>query len=283
MPSSTIRAALLLLVLVTGALAAPAATAQERAGILVVGWVNDAASDIAMQAIPVRLVPVQVEAEETGPTRETVTDAEGRFRFQELRPGRYRLEVGAFGYSSVIQEMTIRGASPFEIRVGLVPQALELEPLVVTSMRSPRLAASGFYDRRNRGTGDFLDRNQIEERFPSRTTDLFSLFAGVQVRPTQAGTQGLVTLRGGCRPDVIIDGLNLGPNVGVDDVLNPNDIEGLELYRGAATPIQYSRSTCGALVFWTADPATREGVAPFSVRRVLLAAGFVILALVATR
>jgi hypothetical protein len=273
----------LFLVLVAGVFTAPAAVAQERGGILVVGWVTDAVSSLPMPSIPVRLVPVQVEAEEGGPTRETVTDTEGRFRIADLRPGRYRLEVGAFGYSTIVQEMTIRGASPFEIRAGLVPQAVELAPVVVTSMRSPRLAASGFYDRRTRGMGDFLDRDQIEDRFASRTSDLFNLLAGVQVRPTQAGTQGLVTLRGGCRPDIIIDGINLGPNVGVDDVLTPTDLEGVEVYRGAATPIQYSRSTCGAIVFWTADPSTREGVAPFSVRRVLVAAGFIVLALVLTR
>jgi hypothetical protein len=227
-----------------------------------------------MPALDDDSVPIEVEPPRSD--YETVTDADGLFRFAAVIPGRYRLEAGAFGYTPLAQEVSIRGASPFEIRVGLVPEALSLAPVVVTSVRSARLTTVGFYDRRNRGLGSFMERDQIEGRLALRTTDLFNYVPGVQVRPAPRGSGGVLTLRGGCRPDLVLDGLNLGPDVLVDDVLSPLDVEAIEVYGGVTVPIEYSRSNCGAVMLWTADAATLEDAAPFSFRRVFATLGFLV-------
>jgi hypothetical protein len=285
------RGAALLSALLAGAAAlafAPGAQAQQvRPAIDVIGSVGDAQSDLPMASVPVRMIPVPqldddgvaIEEERPRSIRETVAGPDGRFTFPAVIPGRYLLQVSAFGYAPIEQEMSIRGASPFEIRVGLVPEALTLAPVVVTSVRSPRLSTAGFYERRTRGLGNFMDRNQIEERLALRTSDLFNYFPGVQVRPARMGSGGVLTIRGGCRPDLVLDGLNLGPEVLVDDVVTPSDVEAIEVYRGAASPIEYSRSNCGSVMLWTADPATREDGAPFSFKRIFAAVGFVIGAL----
>jgi hypothetical protein len=273
-------------------------SAQERrplgagtssgSGLVVQGTISEAGGNLPLAAARIRLSPPAPREGEDPPSdplppREILTDPQGAFRLSDVRPGRYLLEVSALGYRSVSQEVVIQGASPFEMRVGLSPEALALEGVVATVVRSPRLAAGGFYDRRQLGLGDFMERGDIERRAALRVSDLLAGFAGVQIRSAPRGNLGLVSFRGGCRPDLVLDGLNLGPNLSPDEVLQVGDLEAIELYRGPGAPIQYTRSSCGALLFWTADPATRTDGRPFSFRRLLFGAGFVAFAILMTR
>ncbi|TVP42584.1 MAG: hypothetical protein EA350_15260 [Gemmatimonadales bacterium] len=285
-----------------GALEAQDAPAAERNQVTVTGRVVDAFSGTPLPAVRVRLVPaadtvVAPAADPAAPPptdpdpdpgatlreREALTDAEGRFTMPAVRIANYRLAAEALGYATLESPVRVMGASPFDIRIELAPEALALEGVVVTSVRSPRLAAAGFYERRERAFGSFVTRSEIEARFPFATTDLFRTLPGVRVVPSGRSTAGIVTFRQGCRPDVVVDGMNLGPNLSVDDIIAPSDVEAIEVYRGAVAPVHYSRSSCGVIVIWSADPATRAGDRPFSWRRLFAAAAFVALALLATR
>ncbi len=283
--------------------AGPDPAERPRAELAVIGTVTDAATRQGIALALVRLVPLgsggasgdTLSRDAAGPPaptrsdtlplvpREARTDTEGRYRIEGLHPGRHRLEVEALGYGPAQEEIRVAGASPMEIRVALQPSALALAPVVVTSIRSPRLDGYGFYDRRARGLGTYLDRDQIVDRFPGQVSDLFRAMAGVQVRPTGRGTASILTMRGGCLPDLVVDGMNLGTRGSVDEFLVWSDLEGVEVYRGATAPVQYTRSPCGAVLFWTADPEARRGTAPLSWRRIFLAAGFVALAILLTR
>ncbi len=294
-PLSVPLVALLLPSFGPGALQAQA-TADARDHVTVVGEILDATTSTPLPAVRVVLRPVPPEEDDDADApprrasadtlrlREAVTDARGRFVLEDVRMGRYTVEAGSLGFGEVIQEVAVRGASPFEIRIRLAPAAVELEGVVVTSVRSPRLAASGFYERRGRTSGDFLTYEEIQERGATRTADLLGRFAGVRtVQPARGGAP-FVTLRGGCRPDIVVDGLNLGPNLSPDDVISPRELEGVELYRGPGSPIQLSRSTCGAVLLWSADPALRaEDGRPMSWGRFLAAAAFVAGAILLTR
>jgi hypothetical protein len=284
-----------LLLATAGGMVAPfAAAAQERDGILVTGRVVDGLTGTPLPAVQVRFRapppdPDLPPDEEAGPPeeplrpRDAVTDGDGRFQLPEVATGLYLLRVESLGYQVVEQRIRVMGASPFDIQVQLAPEALALEGVVVTSMRSPRLAAGGFYDRLAMGHGTFVTREQIDARTPLRTSDIFRAMAGVQVRSSPRSGVGLITLRGGCRPDIVIDGLNLGSDLSVDEVLIPSDLEAVELYRVAGAPPQYSRNTCGVILLWSADPSMRRGDRPFSWRRLAVAGIFVAVALVLTR
>jgi hypothetical protein len=278
----------------------PVGAQDPPAGLVVVGTVTDALTRQGISLALVRLVPLgpspgdpsrdaAVPADPAPPDplhlapREARTDPEGRYRIEGVVPGRHRLEVEALGYGPVEEGIAVAGASPMEIRIALAPEAFALAPVVVTSIRSPRLDRYGFYDRRARGLGTYLDRDQIADRFPGQVSDLFRTMAGVQVRPTGRGTASILTMRGGCLPDLVVDGMNLGTRGSIDDLLIWSDLEGVEVYRGATAPVQYARSGCGAVLLWTADPEARQGTAPLSWRRVFLAAGFVVLATLLTR
>jgi hypothetical protein len=271
-------------------------------GITVVGELVDGATGAPLATVQVVLRPVPPPADrarggnggaspvppasggDTLRTHEAWTDAAGRFVMEGVQPARYTLETGRIGYADLSQEVLVRGASPFEIRIRLAPEAVPLEGVVVTSARSPRLSAAGFYERQGRGVGEFLTYDQIRARGANRTADLLARFAGVRVITSGRGAEGIVTLRGGCRPDIVIDGLNLGPSVSPDEVVLPSDLEAVELYRGPGAPVHYTRSSCGAVILWSADPAMRsEGARPMSWRRTLVAAAFVLGAVFLTR
>ena len=55
----------------------------------------------------------------------TTADAEGRFRFDHLAPGRYRLDAAGLGLSPVVQEVTVSAGQAQEVYLTLPPIALE--------------------------------------------------------------------------------------------------------------------------------------------------------------
>jgi hypothetical protein len=275
---------------------------RDRVGesITVTGRVVDALTGTPLPAAQVRFRAAPPEADETPEARQAregrdsppdeplrprdaLSDGDGRFQLDDVAVGLYLFSVESLGYRVVERQVRVMGASPFDIQVQLAPEALALEGVVVTLARSPKLASAGFYERMAIGQGTFVTRQQIEARAPLRTSDLFRSMAGVQVRPSGRGDANVLTLRGGCRPDIVIDGMNLGPNLSVDEVLLPSDLEAVEVFRVAGAPPQFSRSTCGVVLLWSADPATRRGDRPFSWRRLAVAGIFVVLALVLTR
>jgi len=276
-----------------GGLAPNALEAQERDGITVTGRVVDALTGTPLPAVQLQFRAPPPDAdpppevadrppEEALRPRSALTDGDGRFQLDDVAVGLYILTVESLGYRVVERPVRVMGASPFDVRVQLAPEALALEGVVVTLARSPKLASAGFYDRLAIGQGSFLTREQIEARAPLRTSDLFRSMAGVQVRASGRGGGGLITLRG-CRPDIVIDGMNLGSDLSVDDILLSTELEAVEVFRLAGAPPQYSRNTCGVILLWSADPATRRGDQPFSWRRLAAVGIFVVLAMILTR
>jgi hypothetical protein len=57
-----------------------------------------------------------------------------------------------------------------------------------------------------------------------------------------------------CETQYFLDGAAVAAGTPVLDNLAPNNVAGIEVYRGASeTPIQfdYGRASCGAIVIWT--------------------------------
>jgi hypothetical protein len=252
----------------------------QAVALEVTGIVRDAAT-----GLPVGAARVRLESEGADPPEhETLTGADGRFRFPVVEPGPWALRVEALGFQLLQAPVLVQGAPPFEIQVGLVPDALVLDPVVVTAARSPRLYQVGFYDRRMRGGGGFLDRNDFEARPGiTRLTDHLVRFPGVTLVPAGVGSRSRIALRGGCAPDIVLDGMNLGPRVAVDDLAWPDALEGVEVHRVATLPPALSGNTCGAVLLWSRDPGRLGEGRPFSFRRVVVAVVLTVAALLALR
>lgn len=192
----------------------------------------------------------------TGLTR--VSDRNGRFEFESVPAGTRVLEVSHLSYRVRTDSLQVLPEQTLEVTVALSPDPLLLDPLVV-SVRSRVLEASGFYTRREQGlSGVLLTREQIEERNPARFTDLFVSIPGARIAHRDGvGGSAVVFPRGNlmdgetCFPDVWVDGI-ITTIVDLDQ-FNPDQVEGLEVYQGAGTPLRYN-SPCGAILIWTHVP-----------------------------
>jgi hypothetical protein len=186
-----------------------------------------------------------------------VTDAAGRARLRGVGAGSTTIVVQLLGYSTERATMILPLAGAAAASFVLDPQPVRLAALDV---RAPAphlpLAGTGFYSRRKAGIGTFLTREDIESARPRSLSDFIRRrVSGVELTSGIAGTAH-ASMRGNiardCPIQFYLDGVQTLA-LEVDDV-KPYDVEGLEIYRGAASvPVAFNRGTaaCGAIVVWT--------------------------------
>ncbi|TVP78825.1 MAG: DUF1416 domain-containing protein [Gemmatimonadales bacterium] len=226
--------------------------------VVVVGSVVDREDDRPLSGAQVRL---RQGTDESWIGAEVTTNEDGEFRTPPLRPGTYTLSVRSLGYHTLEQEVEVEGASPMTISVELAREVLELEGIAVVATRNPYLQDSGFYERQRAGFGPTLTREEILARSPRHMTDVVRGFAGVELVYGNSPTAPFVFFRRlGCRPDIVIDGANYGPDTRMDDLVQPNNVQGLELYRGGSSvPPTLSTNPCGAILLWTMSDDFPDG------------------------
>lgn len=252
------------------------AARQPVPSILVTGSVRD-----IQQGTPVPLAQVELRwasdeaaaggIESAPPEVRERTDESGAFRTSPLPEGDYRIVVRALGYRDLSEPVRVEGASPMELTIRLVPEAMELDPVVVRGVRSRRLDDVGFYRRREQGVGRTFTHQEIQRRAIHRASDVFRTIAGARLLPAGAYDRPYIAFRGDCLPDIVLDGINLGSDVRLDEWIGAHEIEGLEVYRGSQAPLQYSTNGCGAVLVWSLDPTAHDGK-PFTWGRLVLAA-----------
>ncbi|HEX7049344.1 MAG TPA: carboxypeptidase regulatory-like domain-containing protein [Longimicrobiales bacterium] len=182
-----------------------------------------------------------------------ITDAHGRFHFDDVPPGTYLFEVRHIAYGTTTDSIVIPPDASLRIDVRLAKQAIALEPITVT-VQSEWLENAGFYRRRELGLGRFATRAEITEMHPLVVTDVLRRFPGITIAPVPLGglTQYVALGRGNCRLDYVIDGIMV-PAFDVN-TLQPEWIEGLEIHLGPTAPLQFGITDCGMIIIWTRDP-----------------------------
>lgn len=183
------------------------------------------------------------------------TDSAGAFSFTIPKRGSYRLRAAQLGFHPATSpKLSVGSEDTLQVEFSLARDVVVLEPLVVKA-RSRRLtpAARRFYDRADaRMFGTFITRAQIEKRHPLRTTDLLHTVPGVMVTPMMGGNS--VVIRGTCRPSVYVDGVRINGYRSIDDLAQPMEVEGLEVYRSAhEAPVEFTglRAGCAVILIWT--------------------------------
>jgi hypothetical protein len=190
------------------------------------------------------------------------TDDSGGFRLTGLAPGATRVTVRRLGFAPDTVHLTLRAGRIDSLVLSLGMVAAALPGVLVQDeyeARSHRILA-GFWERRSRGFGSFLTRDEIERRNPYDFVDLARGIPSMRIlsingRPTIRFGRSM-TLRD-CPPQYIVDGMRI--ENGSPDEFAPQDIEALEIYPGpATTPPQFTNRpftyTCGAIVIWTRIP-----------------------------
>lgn len=208
-------------------------------------------------AVPVAGADVSIVAQH----QLTRTDAEGRFTFTKLPPGEHEVSVRRLGYVADKVKIIANDAMAYSYEIVLQAQPAMLGGVDVTA-RS-RLAIEDFYRRRARGIGGtFFTRADIASRNARQTSDVIRGVAGARIILTRGGVQGVRFSGHGrreCTPVIWLDG-QPADNLEVDQI-PVMDIEGMEIYGGAATtPSQFaqkwSKESCGAIIIWTRVPGT---------------------------
>jgi hypothetical protein len=230
------------------AVAAPSAAQSVRGRVLEDGSGRPIASAV-------------VELRADGLVRsQTQSREDGSFVLEVPAAGVYRVSAMRVGYVSLLSDpFRVLARDSVDLDFQLTAAAVRLNPVQATStqrMAPARLA--GFYDRSRRNRqGRFLTREAIEAAGASRTTDLLRRVPGLLFRNTRKGgiaVQG----RGGCEPQVYLDGMDISmfrDAVTVDDMVQPEDLEGVEVYGSSSIPVEFVRNhqgdECGAVMFWT--------------------------------
>jgi TonB family protein len=193
-----------------------------------------------------------------GTALRTVSDTAGRFRLVGVPMGAGTLQIRRLGYRAASVPVTVQDGATSTLTVTLLRLPQELDPVLVEASRQPGVRyLQGFYERRSKGHGYFVTREQIASRHTSFMTDVLrSLVPGVRITSSRLA-RNAVRLRGNrCAPLVWLDGAPAMAGEFDLDVLSPETVSGIEIYSGPATvPVEF-RSTrgleaCGVIVVWS--------------------------------
>lgn len=250
-------------------LGAGVAAAQDTAALR--GTVRDRASSAPVAGAQVSLPALG---------RTALTDSVGRFAVEGLPGGTHDLQVQRLGYSPLQMRVILSpGAAP-EHTLLLAAAPTAVAPVMVTATAVPaRMRA--FEARRQRGTGFFLTREQLERQGDRKLSEIMRrAVPGLRIVSSGDGSGSFIATERGtgmtpgalsgkpprpCYAQVFLDGMRIyGQSWGADATSPPPDlnafashgIEAIEFYRpGGGTPPEFRTDTsqCGTLVIWTRD------------------------------
>jgi hypothetical protein len=235
--------------------------------VLIAGYVVDRTTEEPIARAAVTLVELDGNDE---PMWSGSTDSTGSFTAGAVPVGSYELKVDVMPFARLTHLLVLAQEGVVDLRVEMVKVDYELPPIVVAVRRVSKLELNGFYDRRGEGRGTFLTREDIAQRSPSRVSELFRSIPGARILQSSFGQGNSIRLRGSCIPVYVLDGVVLSGAVVIDDLLPVAGIEGIEIYHGAAAPMQYvGMTSCGAVMLWSRDPASVAAASLSTWRRVL--------------
>jgi hypothetical protein len=188
------------------------------------------------------------------------TDSAGRFQLAGIPAGVRVLQVRAVGYVVGSWIVELREGQAMRQDFELAPLAVEVAGVTVTAAPESDnwRSEAAFEQRRSRGTGFFVTREQIRQRNATNITDLLRTVPGVTTNCTSGGCTVLMQHSARpCRPEYFLDGypatFSTGPNFPI------RQIRGVEIYRDRfETPSEFQRPnlSCGVIVIWTVEPGT---------------------------
>ncbi|HUQ20322.1 MAG TPA: hypothetical protein VM099_11980 [Gemmatimonadaceae bacterium] len=203
----------------------------------------------------------------------------------EVLPNGDTIRVRRLGYRPVAIASEQLG-NPYVV-IGLVAIPRTLSNVTVEARMGAVLSDVGFFERRRRLSGFFVDPSQMVQMHPSRTSDIFERAPGTHLSAAASGGRNIRFARAAnCAPIVYIDGvllINEPPvnrvelrsgarrtNESASDILGQQDqgidevgvrqIAAVEAYPTATQappPYNTTGSNCGVILFWTWNSVNR--------------------------
>jgi CarboxypepD_reg-like domain len=218
--------------------------------------------------------------------RQTLTDAQGRFRLADVAAGAHTVNVRRLGYAPLNVTVQFQADEVVEKTFTLSQSAASLDTLKVLDTHRPLTGRAAFYDRQARSFGQFMDSAQLR-KLPDLKVSML-LQSEFNIHPVAppvcypmtgrrnncVGSQSVRVAvgRGLCGLKVMLDGMVVGLGGEIDDselrpdprhnwytafdvsTLNTASIEKVEVYRRESeVPPEYlaNDTQCGLLVLWT--------------------------------
>ena len=242
--------ALFVAAIVTIAALRPALVAAQSASGTVSGHVRDS-SGASVPGALVRLI-----AEPAGGTLERVSDEQGLYRADELRPGRYRVETAIEGFETAPRRISLEPGQDLSLDVTLTPSRVS-EAVVVTARRIEETAqdvpipVSVMSGELVETVGAF-NVNRVKDLIP--TVQFYS----TNPRNSAINIRGL-----GAPFGLTNDGIEPGVGLYIDGVfyarpaaatLDFLDVERIEVLRGPQGTLFGKNTTAGAINVTTRRP-----------------------------
>ena len=242
-----------------------ATTAAAQTGT-VAGTVTEASTGRGLNQVRLQIVGSQAAP--------AITDERGRFILRDVAGGPQTLRALRIGYRPATQAITIRGGDTVRVTLQLSESAVELQKVVVTG-------TGGAVERRQVGASiGNIDVAKLSEQIaiPDVGRMLSSKVAGLRATTVGGGVgtgqdiriRGTASLSLSQRPAIYVDGVRIdaratewfgagaccsfGGGASTDRLgdLNPNDIERVEVLKGAAAATLYgSEATNGVIQIFT--------------------------------
>jgi hypothetical protein len=193
------------------------------------------------------------------------TPASGLITLGFLPEGRSLVRVRKVGFTAetLFVSITLRDTAPITI---VLNRLTDLAPVIITDS-APRYTSQRlrqFEQRRSLGIGHFVTEAELRKDDGRRLGAALMRLPGLMVT---ARNGSVVSTRGGCSPDVYVDGVMGGapiamatvrggrhtyPGVGLLDV---TDFAAIEYYTPGESPAQFRGvgNACGVIMLWTRE------------------------------
>jgi hypothetical protein len=175
-------------------------------------------------------------------------------------------EARALGYEPVRVRVEPSRAEVRNVTIAMGKRITTLDAVTIFGKHTQRLRdLTGFAERKAKGFGRFMTRQEIDERNVLSACDLLRRFTGITV--IDDGTTGCTAnIRGAttgaspvgsaaaphlCEPTIYQDNVPFGGTLSeFTRTVLPKDIQGIEVYTTATEPPQFM-GQCGVIVVWT--------------------------------
>lgn len=232
----------LLLSALTGGVATIRAQAPEKASLI--GRAYDSRTAEALTSAQVLIDMQDVKA---------VLSNQARFVVSDIAPGRRRIDIRAPGYKPLTTFLDFQPGQTIQKTFELEFTGEQLPDLEVEEKASKTLVRfSDFEQRRSRGVGHFITRDEIRARGYMNMGDALRTVKGVRVNCGAIDCRiQMARAAPGCGPTFWVDGVEVRSFAESTPIA---DVQGVEIYRGSGEiPAEFTGSTagCGVIVIWT--------------------------------
>ncbi len=182
------------------------------------------------------------------------TNADGLFALDSLPSGTSTLEAQYLGFEPVRRVVDLAPGHTDTVRVTMSKAVQVLAAVKVTS-KMGLMRYQEFDERRKTGTGHYYTEADVAKTHPLYLSDFFYQVPGIRVQPVSGADYELLSTQGGdlnslCNPAIWINDMRLTQG-GLNQMVQPDEIAGIEVYDGATAPQRYKDGECGVIIIWT--------------------------------